>query len=78
MPIRGKMLAMLMDAHRAGQLKFFNTQAGLADKRTFKRFVAPLRRIKWVVYCKEPFAGPRQVMRRALWGLRPGAAGAAR
>ena len=43
---RGKMLAMLMDAHRAGQLKFFNTQAGLADKRTFKRFVAPLRRIK--------------------------------
>ena len=60
---RGKMLAMLMDAHRAGQLKFFNTQAGLADKRTFKRFVAPLRRIKWVVYCKAPFAGPRQVLR---------------
>ena len=60
---RGKMLAMLMDAHRAGQLKFFNTKAGLADKRTFKRFVAPLRRIKWVVYCKAPFAGPRQVLR---------------
>ena len=60
---RGKMLAMLMDAHRAGQLKFFNTQAGLADKRTFKRFIAPLRRIKWVVYCKAPFAGPGQVLR---------------
>ena len=41
---RGKMLAMLMDAHSAGQLKFFNTQAGLADKGAFKRFIAPLRR----------------------------------
>jgi hypothetical protein len=60
---RGKMLAMLMDAHRAGQLTFFNTHAGLADKRTFKRFIAPLRHIKWVVYCKAPFAGPEQVLR---------------
>jgi hypothetical protein len=32
-------------------------------KRTFQRFVAPLRRIKWVVYCKAPFAGPAQVLR---------------
>src|ERR1700724_293458 len=60
---RGKMLAMLMDAHNAGQLKFFNTHAALADKRTFKRFLAPLRHIKWVVYCKAPFAGPQQVLR---------------
>jgi hypothetical protein len=60
---RGKMLAMLMHAHDAGQLKFFNTHAGLADKRTFKRFIAPLRRIEWVVYCKAPFAGPEQVLR---------------
>ena len=59
---RGKLLAMLIDAHSGGQLKFFNTHAGLADKRTFKKFLAPLRRIKWVVYCKEPFAGPQQVL----------------
>jgi hypothetical protein len=59
----GKMLAMLADAHDAGQLKFFNTQAGLADKKAFKRFLAPLRRIKWVAYCKAPFAGPKQVLR---------------
>src|SRR5262249_12470516 len=39
----GKMLAMLVQAHDAGELKFFNTHAGLADKRTFKRFIAPLR-----------------------------------
>ena len=60
---RGKMLAMLMHAHHAGQLNFFNTHAGIADKRLFKRFIAPLRRIKWVVYCKAPFAGPKQVLR---------------
>jgi hypothetical protein len=60
---RGKFLAMLIDAHSAGRLKFFNTHLGLADKRTFKKFLAPLRRIKWVVYCKEPFAGPQQVLR---------------
>src|SRR3974377_1433275 len=59
----GKMLAMLAHAHDAGQLTFFNAQAGLADKNTFKRFIAPLRRIKWVVYCKAPFAGPKQVLR---------------
>ena len=60
---RGKFLAMLIDAHSGGRLKFFNTHLGLADKRTFKKFLAPLRRIKWVVYCKEPFAGPQQVLR---------------
>src|SRR5436189_3160828 len=60
---RAKFLTMVMDAHADGQLKFFNTRAGLADKRTFKRFLAPLRRIKWIVYCKEPFAGPKQVLR---------------
>jgi len=60
---RGKMLAMLKDAHDANQLTFFNTHAGLADKRTFKRFIAPLRHIKWVVYCKAPFAGPAQLLR---------------
>ena len=60
---RGKMLAMIMAAHDADQLTFFNSHAALADKRTFKRFIAPLRRIKWVVYCKAPFAGPEQVLR---------------
>ncbi len=40
------MLAMLADAHDAGRLAFFNARAGLADKKTFKRFIAPLRRVK--------------------------------
>jgi Putative transposase/Transposase zinc-binding domain len=60
---RGKLLAMLSQAHVEGRLKFFNTHAQLADKSAFKRFLAPLRRIRWVVYCKDPFAGPQQVLR---------------
>jgi hypothetical protein len=60
---RGKLLAMLTQAHVEGRLKFFNTHTQLADNRAFKRFLAPLRHIKWVVYCKDPFAGPRQVLR---------------
>jgi Putative transposase/Transposase zinc-binding domain len=60
---RGKMLAMLMDAHNSGQMTFLNAHAGLAEKRTFKRFIAALRRIHWVVHCKAPFAGPEQVLR---------------
>jgi hypothetical protein len=60
---RGKLLAMLTKAHAEGQLKFFNAHARLVDKRSFKRFLVPLRRTKWVVYCKDPFAGPQQVLR---------------
>ncbi len=60
---RGKLLAMLTQAHVEGRLKFFNTHAELANKKAFKRFLAPLRRIKWMVYCKDPFAGPQQVLR---------------
>jgi hypothetical protein len=37
---RDKMLTMLMDANDAGELRFFNTHAALADKRTFKCFIA--------------------------------------
>ena len=60
---RGRMLAMLVKAHAEGRLHFYGDHAALADRQTFKRFLAPLRRIEWVVYCKEPFAGPRQVLR---------------
>ena len=60
---RGKFLALLSEAHAQGRLQFFNRLAGLADKRAFKRVLGPLRRIEWVVYCKDPFGGPEQVLR---------------
>ena len=46
-----------------GRLKFFGNHAALADRRAFKRFLAPLRKIEWVVHTKDPFAGPEQVLR---------------
>ncbi len=49
----GKMPAMLTDAHDSGRLTFFNTHAGLVDKKTFKRFIAPLRRSECRVFTGE-------------------------
>ena len=60
---RGRFLASLAEAHADGRLQFFNRIAALADRKLFKRFLAPLRRIDWVVYCKDPFGGPEQVLR---------------
>jgi hypothetical protein len=60
---RGRFLALLVKAHADGCLKFHNRLAAFADNKLFKRFLVPLRRIHWVVYCKEPFAGPKQVLR---------------
>jgi hypothetical protein len=56
-------LEMLVATHHAGRLQFFGDHARLADKVAFKAYLAPLREIDWVVYAKEPFAGPRQVLR---------------
>jgi Putative transposase/Transposase zinc-binding domain len=56
-------LEMLCAAHAAGQLQFFGNHAALADNKAFKSFLAPLHKINWVVYAKEPFAGPKQVLR---------------
>jgi hypothetical protein len=60
---RGRLLAMLVKAQAQGRLMFFGDHAGLADRRAFKRFLVPLRKIEWVVYTKNPFAGPQQVLR---------------
>ena len=56
-------LEMLVAAHEAGRLQFFGNHVGLADKAAFAAYIAPLRKVDWVVYAKEPFAGPEQVLR---------------
>jgi hypothetical protein len=56
-------LDKLLAAHRAGQLQFFGNLAPLTDRQAFAQFLAPLRNRKWVVYCKHPFGGPKQVLR---------------
>ena len=55
-------LKRLRAAHKAGHLKFFGEHQHLADRKTFATYLAPLKRIKWYVNTKRPFAGPRQVL----------------
>lgn len=52
----------LTTLHHAGCLKFFGDLAGLADADAFAEWVAPLRKIDWVVYAKPPFGGPEAVL----------------
>ena len=59
---RRRFLEALEDAHRTGKLQFFGDSAGLADPKSFARWLAPLRKIEWVVYAKRPFAGPEAVL----------------
>jgi predicted Zn-ribbon and HTH transcriptional regulator len=52
----------LVRLHQAGKLRFFGDHAGLVDPTAFGDYLAPLRKIDWVVYAKEPFAGPKAVL----------------
>ena len=60
---RRRMLEELVKAHAAADLRFFNEHTALSDRPAFTAFLQPLRRLKWVVYAKEPFAGPEPVLR---------------
>ncbi len=59
---RRLILEGLVRLHDAGKLQFFGDHADLADKTVFKDVLKPLRKIDWVVYAKEPFAGPKAVL----------------
>jgi hypothetical protein len=60
---RGLFLDKLHAAHQAGALQFFGKHTQLIDPRAFAAYLAPLWNTKWVVYCKRPFGGPKQVLR---------------
>jgi len=59
---RRLMLEKLAAAHKAGKLNFFGEHAHLADDKAFAAFLAPLKRTRWFVYSKRPFAGPKAVL----------------
>ena len=59
---RRLMLEKLGQAHAAGKLKFYGEHAALSDKAAFTAYLAPLRKTKWFVYAKRPFAGPKAVI----------------
>jgi hypothetical protein len=60
---RRLLLAKLDTAHAAGELQFFAKHARLTDSKAFAAYLSPLRKSKWVVYCKDPFGGPEEVLR---------------
>ena len=59
---RRRFLEELDKAWRTGQLHFFGETSTLANAQAFARWMAPLRKIEWVVYAKRPFAGPEAVL----------------
>ncbi|WP_240722887.1 transposase, partial [Poseidonocella sp. HB161398] len=52
----------LLGLHQAGILAFFGDLAGLADAGAFAAWLAPFRKMDWVVYAKPPFGGPEAVL----------------
>jgi hypothetical protein len=60
---RGLFLKYLEDAFNAGEFQFFSSLEPLRMKRTFLRYLTPLRKTEWVVYAKAPFDGPDEVLR---------------
>ena len=55
-------LAELDKAFQAGKLAFFSSLQMLHEHAAYRHYLVPLRRAKWVVYSKPPFAGPQQVL----------------
>ena len=55
-------LTALADAHAAGRLAFFGKIQHLHRREVFAAYLAPLKRKKWFVYTKPPFAGPQAVL----------------
>ena len=55
-------LTRLLALYDAGRLFFGGSIADLAERRAFLRFLSPVRKKRWVVYAKPPFAGPQAVL----------------
>jgi hypothetical protein len=59
---RRLMIEKLVAAHAAGQLMFYGGNAALGNAKAFAAYLAPLKRTRWFVYAKRPFAGPKAVL----------------
>jgi Putative transposase/Transposase zinc-binding domain len=60
---RGKYVAGLRRAYERGQLHFAGSTAALAGRPAFEALLGELYTKDWVVYAKEPFGGPQQVLK---------------
>ena len=59
---RGVFLSRLLALYDAGRLVFFGGLTPLANRHAFLRHLAPVRKKRWAVYAKPPFAGPEAVL----------------
>jgi len=59
---RKKFVDYLKAAHKNSDLVFPGKTAILQTERAFSRFIDSLMEHRWVVYSKEPFGGPKQVL----------------
>ena len=59
---RGKMLHQLKRAYTTNKLKLLGQSKELNRRQKFHQLLDTLYRKEWVVYAKEPFGGPRQVL----------------
>jgi Putative transposase len=59
---RGRFLSRLIELHAAGQLAFLGAQAVLTNCRLFLSHLAAVRKKRFVVYAKPPFAGPEVML----------------
>lgn len=59
---RGKMLCYLKHAYRSNKLTCVGNSEALGNKDTFQHVLDALYNKEWVVYAKEPFGGPQQVL----------------
>jgi hypothetical protein len=55
-------LARLLALYDTGKLAFFGTMAQLAERQAFLDHLTPVRKKRWVVYAKPPFAGPEALL----------------
>ena len=55
-------LTRLIALYDGGKLGFYGSMVPLAERRAFLRHLSPVRKKRWVVYAKPPFAGPEAVL----------------
>jgi hypothetical protein len=55
-------LTRLLALFDASKLSFFGALVGLATRKALLRHLSPIRKKRWVVYAKPPFAGPQAVL----------------
>jgi Putative transposase/Transposase zinc-binding domain len=55
-------LKQLQAAFDAGDLKFFGDLSPLVEPAAFAEYLKPIRRVKWVVFAKRPFARPQKIL----------------